>query len=562
MRGNTRKGVASPMPNGRYERQPIISRGQIHFRGDDGRSKTYDVSSLPLPGWHSALAVAVAGRIGPTGALRTLASADGFWGALRRVMTTLGSVLRPPQTPEALRPEHLDTVLRIRSSQIGESSARIELRSVGLCFEFEPLLSLITSEAHAVFRRRIRHRRSPRGGYSDGELARLVTAARGDVDAMVHRIEIEDDESIAGVVSGGRLRNRALAESRYLTLRDLTPALVLLVANSGWNLEAIKELPHEHRVLEGLAVEIALQKRRRGAGRWHENVTWEIGPPGKALFTPGGTYLVLHKLMDAARRRMSEPAFWALWHSSGADFAWRNPFARGLSKGPRWSDWIQRRAIMADPSPDGEETLLQLDFNRLKTSIDVRRTRQMGGHLPSSTLSNGIAVLFANYLAGDASTIDWSQGVVTEAMEDLISTALTTHQNALAAQGRTSLDVRPLSQAENSGIIGAAWSNCADHDHHPLTGRRCRSSFLSCFHCANSIVTAEHLPRLLSLLDALEARRREVSEETWWRRYGPAWAAIRYEVLPKFTEAEVALAANSKPDDSYLDLVEAPWERE
>ncbi|WP_147436683.1 hypothetical protein [Microbacterium telephonicum] len=476
----------------------------------------------------------------------------------------LSSVLQPPQTPQALRPEHVETVLRIRSSQIGEGPARIELRNVGLCFEFEPLLTLIDSEAHAVFRRRIRYRHSPRGGYSDGELARLVGAARQDVSAMVRRLETEDDESIADGVAAGRAQNREDTESRYLNQRDLTPMLVLLVANSGWNVESIKELPHEHRVMEGLAVEIDLLKRRRGPSRWHNNVTWEIGPPSKALFTPGGTYLVLHNLMEAARRRMSEPSFWALWHSGKGDSAWRNPFARNLSSGPAWSDWIERRQIMADPAPDGAVTLLRLDFNRLKTSVDVRRTRQMGGHLPSSTLSNSTAVLFRNYLSGDASMIDWSQEVVSESVEDLLSTALTTHRDALAAQGRTSLDVRPLqaSQVDRENTTGTAWSSCADHDHHPVTGRRCTASFLLCFQCANSIVTAENLPRLISLLDALEVRRREVSEESWWRRYGPAWAAIRLEILPKFTEAELAHAADSKPDDSYLDLVEPPWERE
>ena len=31
----------------------------VHFAGDDGREKTFVVSSLPLPGWHAALAAAL-----------------------------------------------------------------------------------------------------------------------------------------------------------------------------------------------------------------------------------------------------------------------------------------------------------------------------------------------------------------------------------------------------------------------------------------------------------------------------------------------------------------------
>lgn len=47
-----------------------------------------------------------------------------------------------------------------------------------------------------------------------------------------------------------------------------------------------------------------------------------------------------------------------------------------------------------------------------------------------------------------------------------------------------------------------------------------------------------------------------MSEQTWWWRYGPAWAAIRHHVLPEFTPAQVQLAAAAKPSDSLLDLAE------
>jgi hypothetical protein len=45
---------------------------------------------------------------------------------------------------------------------------------------------------------------------------------------------------------------------------------------------------------------------------------------------------------------------------------------------------------------DADPPRFGLDFNRLKTSIDVRRTRQMGGHLPSAARSNTVPVLFSN----------------------------------------------------------------------------------------------------------------------------------------------------------------------
>ena len=43
-------------------------------------------------------------------------------------------------------------------------------------------------------------------------------------------------------------------------------------------------------------------------------------------------------------------------------------------------------------------------------------------------------------------------------------------------------------------------------------------------------------------------------------RPGRAWAAIRHDVLTRFTPAELRHAEQLKPTDSILDLVENPWE--
>ena len=53
----------------------------------------------------------------------------------------------------------------------------------------------------------------------------------------------------------------------FLTPRDVAPLLVLGVALTGRNVETLKELPAQHRLLDGRAVEVTVVKRRRGAGR-------------------------------------------------------------------------------------------------------------------------------------------------------------------------------------------------------------------------------------------------------------------------------------------------------
>ncbi|WP_295034103.1 hypothetical protein, partial [uncultured Microbacterium sp.] len=76
---------------------------------------------------------------------------------------------------------------------------------------------------------------------------------------------------------------RRLAQQVFITRRDLIPILALFVYTTGWNVETIKELTTAHRVIEGVAVEVSLIKRRRGPGKWHGSATWEIGKPGQEL---------------------------------------------------------------------------------------------------------------------------------------------------------------------------------------------------------------------------------------------------------------------------------------
>ncbi|MCY4667176.1 MAG: hypothetical protein OXC29_04200, partial [Rhodococcus sp.] len=110
-------------------------------------------------------------------------------------------------------------------------------------------------------------------------------------------------------------RRLAQAEQLFLLKRDLVPILILLIALTGRNVETLKDLPAEHQILEGTAVQIQLTKRRRGDQHWHETVTWEIGPPHRELDTPGGLYLLLHRLMTRGRTYTDSTALWSIWRN-------------------------------------------------------------------------------------------------------------------------------------------------------------------------------------------------------------------------------------------------------
>ncbi|MFJ5668475.1 hypothetical protein ACIQAR_22560 [Micromonospora chalcea] len=584
------------------------------------------MGELPLPGWHTALAMAWQLRVGPAGGLRTLASAIGGWANLVRLMRFLDTAPHPPADPSELTEAHLDAFRRHRQATIGSGYAWREIRELGLLFRAPSLRDRVATPALDYLRRRtVKSRPNPKPGYSDNELQRIVAAARGDVARLRERLEttamllerydrepgaLADHErdraaALAAIAASGLVplppghlvqqsapRHR-LAQQLFVTRADLVPMLVLLVATTGWNLESVKELPTEHRILEDRAVELFITKRRRGPRHWRQIVTWEIGPQGRELHTPGGLYLLLHRLMARSRDLLdSAPAFWAVWRNMHRPCAREtaehyNPFGSLLNRNVYAPRWVARHRLTADPPPpkpmvpasgDGHDNDLQplkLDFNRLKTSIEVRRAKHTGGHLPSVARSNTVPVLFRNYLRGDPTTIDWAHEVVTDAFGDVEQAAWAAHERALnQAGGRlrvvpgdatashfadTRLDSTTAEEA-NAGSLDTAWSACTNHDQHPTTGQACRASFLDCFHCGNCLITQAHLPRLLGLLDAMSARRLELSEDDWWARYGPAWAAIRFDVLAKFTPPQIEQAKAAKPTDVLLDLVEPTWE--
>lgn len=612
-RGETRTGRPALLPHGPYTppselKEPELGELTIAFHGEDGRSATFRVDELPLPGWHEPLAAAWATRIGPAGTLRTLASACANWGILRRFVGYLASLPHPPTDPSALTAAQVEGFYEARSIAVASSKLGSELQTIGMLLRVSPLREMVPGPTLAAAARRSRRNHAGRSkpGYSDRELARLMTAARRDVAATRDRIaagerllatlsaerdaDLAEARVLASVAETGVIPTTDLAPLAAMRPRreragqlfviwpDVTPLLVLLVAMTGRNVETIKELPAEHRIIEGRAVELRVTKRRRGARRWTESVTWEIGPPHRELHTPGGLYLLLHRLCARSREFSGTAHVWAIWrnglyaHVTGAAEHF-DPFSRGLhTDAPHLRIWVAGHNLRSDDPAEtagAEARPLSVDFNRLKTSIDVRRTRQMGGHLPSSARSNSVPVLFSNYLRDDPTTIDWARDIIGDAVLDAEQAALEAHRRALAAAGGgAQLAISPTASGPDAvgpGGIGkrqeAGWSSCANPDQHPGTGTTCEASFLECFHCGNCLITPIHLPRLLALLEALQARRAQIPLSDWWARYGPVWAAIRHDVLPKFSPAELADAAAGQLPDALLDLVETPWEQ-
>jgi len=340
VRGHSRTGPGRPsaLPSGPYSSPETVRPGEagadVAFTGDDGRLHVFDTAKLAMPGWREPVAAAFAARTGVAGGLRTLASAESTWQTTRRFLSFLSLQQPPPFSPGDLTAAHLDAFHAERPRTMSRRNALTELRRMLLLLEQQSLKAVLAPDVPDYLGRRWRDPRADGApGYSDGELGRIVAAARSDAVAISARIEAGERLVTRYRQEPGALspqeepRARGLAEMAetglvpcpdeaerqvlrwrletaghlFLTPRDVAPLLVLGVALTGRNVETLKELPAQHRLLEGKAVEVTVVKRRRGAGRWHDQATWEIGPPSRRLHTPGGFYLLLCRLTESSR---------------------------------------------------------------------------------------------------------------------------------------------------------------------------------------------------------------------------------------------------------------------
>ncbi|MBY6313927.1 MULTISPECIES: hypothetical protein [Nocardiaceae] len=548
----------------------------------------------------------------PTGTWRTVATARHNWGVWRDFILFLAELPVPPVRPDALTVEHVKAYHAYRQSRSSEAYAWKDRQCVGVLLRSGEMKRLVPADVLAFARARgVGQVPVPKSGYSDGELHRLVTAARSDVVAIRNRFakscvliekfreapgQLDEPDrraasllvEIAATGEAPRIvpkDRRELMSKQFVVLPDLVPLLVLMVAVTGLNVESVKELPAAHRILGDRAVEVEVLKRRRGSGRWHTTVTWEVGQPGRELHTPGGLYLLLHRLMGPGRDCSQTESLWSIWRNptgtrDGSRLASHvAPFATRLDSTFNNAKWTRRHGLLADqlsPPSDGDGVQssakeLLLEFNRLKTSVDVRRTKSLGGYLPSAARTNTVPVLYRNYLRNDPYTRDWAEEIIAEAMVDAEQVAHVTARRETVG-GKTSRrftgtvivgqDNHVATGTNAEGCVDAteaAWSACRNPARHPASEKPCTVSFIDCFSCENSVVSGHHLPQLIALSDDLANRRGMLSSDEWGHRYGSAWDAIHRDILPKFTPAEVG-RARELAGESSLELVEEPWE--
>jgi hypothetical protein len=436
----------------------------VPFTGRDGRRRNFDFAELPIPNMRADLAAAFAVRVGHAGTLNTLASAVNAWSALKRFVVFLAGLRHPPTSVEQITASHLRRFRLHRLETLSEVAQNAEMRRVCRILAELPddrLGEATRTQVHAAQLTTggvTGHEGVP--GYSDEVFGQVMRAARSDVvairdriragerllaDAHAGRLDDQDlaTELVAMAATGevpvllwpgtsnpdahGRMRS---AGRLFLVSTDLAPLVVLGVGLTGRNGETIKELPAQHQLLDGKAVQLRTTKRRRGAGHWYTDVVWEIGPPSRQLHTPGGFYLLLLELTARSRTFSGSQTAWSTWLGGTVKQGLHggrhvDPFAAMLGRGLELPRWARRHGLTEDGKP------LTLTMNRLKTTVERRHTFAVGGHLPSAVRTNTQDVLFASYLAGDPTVRDWADGVIAEAVIDAEQAARDAHRRAL-----------------------------------------------------------------------------------------------------------------------------------
>ena len=563
----------------------------VEFAGQDGRSKTFRTDKIPMKQLHEAFVVAFAELTGFDGTIRTERSATGAWSNGRRFLIFLSEQQPDCESWSQITPELVQEYESHRTLCVGERSRLMELHSLHRLFERLPENERLADETILAF---TRSRKWPDpigvGGYSDATFSAMLNAARVDVRRILKRIE--DGEKllsdwkenpaalspqdaalgealhsidkgmdvgpVAGRSDSWAERHRT-ASHLYLTYGDIPPFLVLLVALSAANSETIKELPAAHALSEGRrTVSLRLTKRRSGQGKWYQTDTWETGVGSAELARPGSLYLALHQVMDRARERCGTEFLWAVWTNGrnygrdlngGTHFAWSS----GLAQVPlHLTRWAKSHGLK-----DGEEDL-RVTLNRVRTSAIVRRTRELGGHLPSATKSNSQNVLFQSYLRPDATTRDWADEIIDESFadaEDILSNTTIERLDHQLIGGRGTKDSNEGGLFSETGYLACRNVSESPHD----DGNACTQTALICFRCSNAVVGEKHLPGILRLRSELLERYDELEYQSWVAAYGNAWSSIQNEILPRFTTEELE-QAEYRPDGSMaLRYLEGRW---
>jgi hypothetical protein len=587
--------TAATLPAGKYSRPSRTDEASrvVSFTDEDGATWDSDLSDLTAaPGLVDDLVAALIAGSSPGGRWRTRSTVDSAAGMARNLAIYLSTHYPDVASIADISPEvwwAWRTAREERSRWPGMVNMTRALLSES------PKLPELTRRAMRAKASKPRKRLPQNDAYSADEFAQIRSAAKGQVRQAGARIEANletlrkyrqlGDSSVpimttrGGVVwtagsaleylsSKGTMPSTYLARSVvskaafdlhgvdfaaqaiFPSIREIYCLMVLLVCERGFNLSVMNNLTVSSFTSSDAQDEepvytVDVDKPRRGPNRYSAEIftgeaskLWEtalrLTQPCRdtlqSLGTPSDKLLIAHRSKDMT------------------------------DDGPFRTDWLHggigdhRMAPLGLLADNGSPLTVSLRRLRLSEQVLNRRARQNTDAVSEDVYRNrdsSAAELAAETIvAGQQDALDHARATVAVRSLDSTEIASAT-ENPEPVALKLGVPVVTLNLIL-AGRLDTATSACVDFLNSPFAdepGDPCPASFLNCLACANAVVTPQHLPRLITLLDALDNVATIVPPGRWNLSYAEHYGRLSCVLRDNATPAELAAARNSITDD-------------
>nr|WP_287451838.1 hypothetical protein [Rhodococcus sp. (in: high G+C Gram-positive bacteria)] len=555
------------------------------FVSEDGtQSKDFDFGSLPgNDGIRHDFAIAFEDVTGVLGVAKRLRGAGALWQSARHACCWLAENRPGIQGLGDL--SAADARLLALSCRVPSGPG--PLHSLKTLLRCSPVVS---DEARQAFTR-VRHPKTntARQPYTADELRRITVVARGMVRrararlrthwTMVadyragqfdHLPRADPSRSLAEVLDHcareGDFPRTASGARAYVTRRAVTATGgchlqsflhlstgeawafgVLLASMTGLNLSTLDSLPAPHRHAsspdEPGIVFVNTDKPRRG--KWSvmtvpvTALRPELRPLGgqnrraavvnTSLTTAYGVFMLLLELTEPARALTgSQHAF--IYYSAQPDNVEQKLFgygisstASGVSARRRWvAPWLTGDA-------EHDDLLLGISMDRLRKTY-LEQVRKPTSHTPATLV---------RYLSRMDPVRNEGFQIVAEALDEQVARAL----------ARRTMAVQPDTH-DNGSRQDAVLGTCADFEHSPVDGQRCRQSFMACLDCSNARAFPRHLPIQLVVADRLRELRTVLPIGQWIADHAGPLAQLD-DIFAEYEQAQLSAARAEITDSDH-----------
>ena len=334
------------------------------------------------------------------------------------------------------------------------------------------------------------------------------------------------------------------AQALFPSIDEVLNLMVLLVCERGFNLSVMNALTVDSFRASDPDTEepvhtVGVDKPRRGTRRYSTEILageagklWErtvtLTQPCRdalgALGRPTDKLLVAHRHQNLT----SEGPFRTEWTNA----------CLGTTTASRTADgptWTFRRLRLT------EQVLNQTARQNTETeSEDIyRRPDPLTAETASETITAGM-----NDAVAHAHASTHVRAMNTDEVEQA-------RRNPEAAAATLDVPVHTL-KLLLAGRLDTPTAACVDFFGSPFAaeaGQPCPASFFACFACGNAVITPRHLPRLVTLLDALDDIATVVTPVRWDRDFAEHYARLRTVLTTNATTAEITQVRGDAHDE-------------